>query len=254
MRKAILALALGCSVTVSAYGDWESIKEKARALGSEVAETTKETWESTEDWRADMLENAESWSKEAMDKGASWIDAGEKKLNEMLEPETPKEARKALDSMSAVALAKLFKEQPDAKELFDSAYGYAVFDSRKFSLLLHTNGGSGVAVNRNTAQRTYMNMFGAGFSLGFGGKFYQQVMLFQDKKTFNQFVNNGWNKGWEGGADISAIAWKEDAELSARYNGGLAIFVLNDKGLLLDANVSGSKYWQDDELNKRVTI
>ena len=184
-------------------------------------------------------------------KSASWIESGEKKLNEMLELETPDEARAALDTMSRVALVKLFKEQPEARGLFESAYGYAVFDSRKFSLMLHTNGGSGVAVSRVDGQRTYMNMFGLGFSIGFGGKFYQQVMLFQDKKTFDQFVKDGWNKGWEGGADISAIAWKDNAELSARYNGGLAIFILNDKGLLLDANVSGSKYWQDSKLNTK---
>ncbi len=40
------------------------------------------------------------------------------------------------------------------------------------------------------------------------------------------------------------------AELTAKYNGGMAIYQIGEKGLLLDANISGSKYWLDEDLNK----
>ena len=30
----------------------------------------------------------------------------------------------------------------------------------------------------------------------------------------------------------------------------MAIYQIGEKGLLLDANISGSKYWLDDDLNK----
>ena len=49
---------------------------------------------------------------------------------------------------------------------------------------------------------------------------------------------------------MGAVAGKESAELTAKYNGGMAIYQIGEKGLLLDANISGSKYWLDDDLNK----
>ena len=70
-------------------------------------------------------------------------DRRRQKLDTMLEPKTPEEARTALDTMADTALVRLFNEQPSAKLLFDKAYGYAVFDSRKFSLMIHTNQGPG---------------------------------------------------------------------------------------------------------------
>ncbi len=238
--KKTMTLLLAGFVVLPVSADWSSIKEKAQTLGSDAVSLSKHAWDSSVEW-----------SKGTLETSGQWITEQEARLNTMLAPKTPKEARTALDTMANVALARLFKEQAGAKGLFDSAYGYVVFDSRKFSLLLHVNGGSGVAINRKTGQRTYMNMLGAGLALGIGGKFYQEIIVFQDKKTFDHFVDNGWNKGWEGSADMSAIAWTGDAELSSQYNGGLAVFVLNDKGLLLDASISGSKYWQDDALNKK---
>ena len=240
--------------------DWDSLKDKASEIGNTAIDVSKDAWDATSEWSIDAwesssvwagkaLDQAGNWSEEALKKGKEWATMGEKKLETMLEPDNPAEARKALDTMTEVTLVKLFSEHPIAKPLFDSAYGYAAFDSRKFSLILHTNGGSGVAVCRKTGKHIYMNMFGAGLAIGIGGKFYQQVMLFQNKDSFDQFVNNGWDKGWEGSSEISAIAWDESAELSTKYNGGLAIFVLNDKGILLDANITGSKYWQDSDLN-----
>lgn len=49
-----------------------------------------------------------------------------------------------------------------------------------------------MAVDKTTEKRTYMNMFGMGVALGLGGKFYQQVVLFESKQDFDTFVNEGW--------------------------------------------------------------
>ena len=47
-----------------------------------------------------------------------------------------------------------------------------------------------------------MKMFGAGLAAGIGGKFYQQVILFEDKARFDAFVN----KGWEATSEVGAVA------------------------------------------------
>jgi hypothetical protein len=143
-------------------------------------------------WGAEAYNKAGAWTAESAATGKEWLTAADKKLDTMLEPKTPEEARTALDTMADTALVRLFNEQPSAKLLFDKAYGYAVFDSRKFSLMIHTNQGAGVAVNRTSGKHTYMKMFGAGLAAGIGGKFYQQVILFEDKARFDAFVSKGW--------------------------------------------------------------
>ncbi|MGY3902181.1 beta cell expansion factor BefA [Aeromonas lusitana] len=255
-RLWLIAAALVVASTPS-HADWAKLKEAASELGTAVSDTSKEawkgitdfskaTWESVSTWGADAYNKTGAWTEESAATSKKWLTAADKELDTMLEPKTPAEARTALDTMADTALVRLFNEQSSAKLLFDKAYGYAVFDSRKFSLMIHTNQGSGVAVNRKTGKHTYMKMFGAGLAAGLGGKFYQQVILFEDKARFDTFVN----QGWEATSEVGAVAGKESAELTAKYNGGMAIYQIGEKGLLLDANISGSKYWLDGDLNK----
>lgn len=238
-----MTLALG---TTQAHAGWDAIKSAASELGSAVAEGSKEAWNSVSSWGADAFNKAGAWTAESVATSKEWLANADKKLDTMLEPKTPAEARLALDTMSETALVRLFNEQPSAKLLFDKAYGYAVFDSRKFSLMVHTNQGAGVAVNRSSNKHTYMKMFGAGMASGFGGKFYQQVMLFETKQTFDNFVN----KGWEATSDAGVVAGKKSASLDTGYNGGMAIYQIGEKGLLYGISITGSKYWIDEDLTQ----
>ncbi|MFC5707519.1 lipid-binding SYLF domain-containing protein [Aeromonas eucrenophila] len=247
MKIRYLALATTLVLTtVQAQAGWDDIKSAASELGSAVAEGSKEAWNSVSDWGADAYNKAGAWTAESAATSKEWLASADKKLDTMLEPKTPTEARTALDTMADTALVRLFNEQPSAKLLFDKAYGYAVFDSRKFSLMVHTNQGAGVAVNRSSNKHTYMKMFGAGMASGFGGKFYQQVMLFETKKTFDDFVN----KGWEATSDAGVVAGKESASLDTGYNGGMAIYQIGEKGLMYGISITGSKYWIDEDLTQ----
>ncbi len=240
------------------FAGWEEIKAKATSLGEELSDSSKEVWndvskvskkawEETSDAGKNVWDKTYKWSSDAFDQGGEWVKQGEERLAELLEPENAEEAREALDTMSVVAIAKLFDHYPSAKVLFDVSYGYAVFDSRKFSLLLHTNQGAGVAVDRVTGGRTYMNFFGAGLAAGIGGKFYQQIVLFDNRESYERFVQ----EGWEATSEVGVIAGDQAAELTAKYNGGMAIYQVNGKGILIDASLSGAKYWQNDALNKK---
>ena len=57
-------------------------------------------------------------------------------------------------------------------------------------------------------------------------------------------------QGWEATSEVGVVAGKESAELTAKYNGGMAIYQIGEKGLLFDANISGSKYWIDKDLTQ----
>ena len=249
-----LSVSLACSPS---YADWAKLKAAAADLGAAVSETGKEVWQDVSDfsqqrwasisaWGEDAFNTAGVWSDKSIATGKAWLKAADQELNTMLHPKTAQEARVALSTMADTALVRLFNQQPSAKLLFDRAYGYAVFDSRQFSLMLHTQQGAGVAVNRHNGKHTYMKMFGAGLAAGMGGKFYQQVILFEDQARFDRFVS----KGWEATSEVGVVAGKESAELTAKYNGGMAIYQISEQGLLLDASISGSKYWIDQALTQ----
>ncbi|HAT05113.1 MAG TPA: hypothetical protein DCS77_05160 [Aeromonas salmonicida] len=257
IRFLVLATTLALAST-PILADWAKVKEAAADLGTAVSDTSKEAWRSVTDfskatwasvsqWGTEAFNTAGAWTDKSIATGKEWLVVADKKLDEMREPKTAPEARLALDTMADTALVRLFNEQPSAKLLFDRAYGYAVFDSRKFSLMLQTNQGAGVAINRGSGQHTYMKMLGAGLSAGLGGKFYQQVILFEDKAWFDAFVT----KGWEATSEVGAVAGKESAGLTAKYNGGMAIYQIGETGLLLDASISGSKYWVDKDLTEK---
>lgn len=158
---------------------------------------------------------------------------------------TPEQARAKIDSNAESALSRLFKASSAAKKQFDAAAGYAVFDTRKFSILITTGFGSGVAVNKSSDKRTYMKMATGGLNIGGGVKFYQVVFLFPDEVTLSNFVEHGWS------ADTDAMveSGKEGASLGLQLKNGVIVHNLSDKGLVLAASLTGTKYWKDGDLN-----
>jgi lipid-binding SYLF domain-containing protein len=157
-----------------------------------------------------------------------------------------KEAKQQqIDATAGAALDKLLKENPKAKELYDKAYGWAAFDNLKLGFFFSGGGGKGVAVDKKTKKHTYMEMGSAGFGLAFGGKKYEVVFLFQDSATYNSFVNNGW----QAQAAAAATAGKESAGAQTGFVNGLAVYQISGAGLMATADISGTKYFKDKDLN-----
>lgn len=149
------------------------------------------------------------------------------------------------DRIASETLKELFAKEPTAKSLHDKAYGYAVFSNVKVSLGVTAGGGNGVAVNKETGARTYMNMGTAGLNLGLGGQRYYVVFFFETEERFNEFVENGW----EADASANAAAGKHGANAEATFRNGMAFYQLTGAGLMLQADISGTKYWKDKDLN-----
>jgi lipid-binding SYLF domain-containing protein len=154
--------------------------------------------------------------------------------------------RQSIQAMAQEALQDLFRQQPGSRDLFDAAAGYAVFDSIKFSFLISGGGGVGVAVNRHDRQRTFMKMGTGGIGLGLGGQSYQVVFLFEDQKTFRRFVDHGW----QADASANAVAGTSGKNADATFTDGLAVYQLTNKGLMAQADISGTKYWKSKKLNR----
>ena len=154
--------------------------------------------------------------------------------------------RAKIDKIAQETLSKLFSQDAHARDLYDDAYGYAVFQSIKVALGISGGGGSGVAVDKGTGSRTYMKMGTGGIGIGLGGQRYQVVFLFETKETLEDFIL----VGWQGDASAHAVAGTEGKNAETTFTKGLAIFQSSDKGLMLHADVAGTKYWSNKKLNR----
>ena len=144
------------------------------------------------------------------------------------------------------SLDEVFKGSQNAKDLYGKAYGWAAFDNLKIAFGWSGGGGNGVAVNKGTGARTYMKMGTVGVGLGLGAQKYQVVFLFQDEKTFRNFVD----KGWQADATAQAAAGTAGVGGQTGFVNGIAIYQITDKGLMASADIAGTKYWKHKKLNE----
>jgi len=159
---------------------------------------------------------------------------------------SPKKVRKKIDKDSTEAIERLFEESPEAKGLYDEAYGYATFAGTEAALLISSGGGRGVAIAKPSGKRIYMRVASAGVGMGLGIQATQTVFLFEDKETFTNFVESGWDAD----ASASAAAAQEGINAKSSFTDGMMVYQMTKKGLIAQASVKGTKYWQDEDLNE----
>ncbi len=144
-------------------------------------------------------------------------------------------------------------------DLFTSAFGYALFPTiGKAGFVIGGAYGKGrVYMGGEYYGDTAMTQATIGFQLGGSG--FSQVVFFQDKRAFSEFVTGSF----EFSADASAVALTAAVEASAStggssssasggknnasigrngYNKGMATFTITKGGLMYEASVGGQKF------------
>jgi lipid-binding SYLF domain-containing protein len=154
--------------------------------------------------------------------------------------------REKIDRIEKDTLERLFEDSPLARRYSEKAYGHAVFDSTRVTFGITGGGGTGVAVRNESGERTYMRMGTGGVAVGIGAQVYRVVFFFENKKVFDDFVN----KGWKAEAGANAAAGDKGANAEAQFINGIAYYQLTQAGLIASADISGTKYWKSDKLNK----
>lgn len=152
------------------------------------------------------------------------------------------------DEIADQGLERLLATSIKSDTLFDKAYGWAAFRSMKAAFVFSGGGGNGVAVDKETGERFYMKMATAGVGFGIGGQSYDLIFFFQDKGSFYNFVENGW----QADAGAQAVAGVEGANAQTTFTNGIAIYQLTKGGLMASADIAGTKYWKNKKLNKTV--
>jgi lipid-binding SYLF domain-containing protein len=169
--------------------------------------------------------------------------AEEKKEEEKKDKSVEKRAE--IDAMATKALEQVLAKSPDAKALYGKSTGYAAFENIKIAVGVSGGGGSGVAVPKS-GKRVYMKMGTAGIGFGLGGQKYQVVFFFENAGALNSFVE----KGWQADASAQASASDKGANVGVAFKNGVAVFQMTEKGLMASADISGTKYWKNEDLNK----
>jgi lipid-binding SYLF domain-containing protein len=91
-----------------------------------------------------------------------------------------------------------------------------------------------------------MKMGTAGLNIGLGAQKYTVIFFFENKTVFDKFID----KGWEADANANAVAGNKGTNAEAQFRNGIAIYQITKGGLMLQADIAGTKYWKHKKLNR----
>lgn len=153
---------------------------------------------------------------------------------------------------------KMFKDA-GASDMFNSAYGYALFPTiGKAGFVVGGAYGKGRVYEQGKyIGDTAMTQATIGFQLGGSG--FSQVVFFQDKRALSEFIHGNFEFGAEvqavaltaaagatantGGSSATASGGKNNAATgSTGYNKGMATFTITKGGLMYEASVGGQMF------------
>ena len=161
-----------------------------------------------------------------------------------------KQKRADVRQMTGETLTRLYKAQPSAKKVVESAAGYAVFSNFGMKIFVAGGGsGKGLAVNNKTKKETFMKMVEVQAGFGLGVKKFKLVWVFENQNLLNDFTESGWTLS---GQTTAAAKLNEDGGAVAgamSVSPGIWLYQMTDDGLALELTEKGTKYYKDDALN-----
>ena len=153
---------------------------------------------------------------------------------------------------------KMF-ESAGVADMFNSAYGYAIFPTiGKGGLIVGAAYGKGRVYEKGAhIGDTEMSQASIGFQLG--GVSFSQVVFFQDKRALSEFTNGNFEFGVEaqvtvltaaagasantGGSSATASGGKNNASTgSGGYYKGMVTFTITKGGAMFEVSVGGQNF------------
>ena len=167
----------------------------------------------------------------------------------------PAEAALADDYSETI---ELFRNAGASAAFFNNSYGYAVFPTiGKAGLVVGGAHGTGrVYEHGKYVGDTSMTQVSVGFQAG--GQAYSQIILFRDKRAFDEFTSGDFEfdanvsavaitaaatgTAATTGASVTASGGKRDATTAGRYYKGIAVFTIVKGGAMYEISVAGQKF------------
>jgi lipid-binding SYLF domain-containing protein len=135
-------------------------------------------------------------------------------------------------------LTKAKSNDPSLGTLMSSAKGYAVFPTvGKGAIGVGGAYGKGVLYEGGSVVG-YCDLSQATIGLALGGQSYSEIIVFETTEAVNRFKSGNFAFS----AQATAVALKSGAGANAKYSGGVAVFTMNEAGLMYEASIGGQKF------------
>jgi lipid-binding SYLF domain-containing protein len=142
----------------------------------------------------------------------------------------------ASDSNNVIAIMKA--KDPTIQKFFDKSYGYAVMP-KIFKAALLAGGAYGKGeVYEQGKMVGYCDMKQITGGLSVGGEFYREIVFFRDKEDLDAFKNGPYTFS----AQVTGVALSAGVAAKRDYKAGMAVFIMEDAGLMVDASLGGQKF------------
>lgn len=148
------------------------------------------------------------------------------------------ERRAQLAEDVQASLAKARAADPTLGEFLDEAHGYAVFPT-----VGKGAAGVGGAYGRGQVFEQgnligYCDLSQATIGLQLGGQAYTQIIAFEHEAALNRFKTGQLAFA----AQATAVALKSGAGANARFADGVAVFTMDEAGLMYEASIGGQSF------------
>jgi lipid-binding SYLF domain-containing protein len=139
---------------------------------------------------------------------------------------------------AAVALTKAERNDPTLAPVLRDAKGYAVFPTvGKGAVGVGGAYGRGVLYEGGVVTG-YCDLTQGSIGFQLGGQAYSQIIAFSTAEALNLFKTG--NFAFD--AQATAVALRSGAGANAKYSKGVAVFTMDESGLMFEASVGGQKF------------
>jgi lipid-binding SYLF domain-containing protein len=147
-------------------------------------------------------------------------------------------ARADLQSEARDTIAQFRQTDPTMDRFFNSSVAYAVYPSiGKGGLIAGGAYGRGVLFE-NGVFTNYCDLTQATIGLQIGGQEYSEIIFFENDGALSEFKNGAMTFA----AQASAVAASAGVAATRDYDGGVAVFVADQDGLMAEASIGGQKF------------
>jgi lipid-binding SYLF domain-containing protein len=149
-----------------------------------------------------------------------------------------REGKVEIERDADATIAKARRSDSSLVQVLDRAAGYAVFPSvGKGAVGVGGAYGKGVLYDRGVAVG-YCDLSQASIGLQLGGQSYAEIIAFETKDAMRRFKEG--TLAFD--AQVSAVALKSGAGANAKFANGVAVFTMDEAGLMYEASVGGQKF------------
>jgi lipid-binding SYLF domain-containing protein len=148
------------------------------------------------------------------------------------------QARQDLTNESKTAITEMNRADPTLSHFIERGYAYAVFPNVGKGAV-----GVGGAYGRGEVYQGgqligYADLSQGSIGLQLGGQTYSELIVFESAYALRNFEDNKM----EFTANVSAVALKEGAAETAKFEHGIVVFVQPKGGAMFEASVGGQQF------------